>query len=293
MCNIPLGYEFEGERVTATTGRGWVVDPDYRAYACLLLDELFQQQDVDLFLNTTVNRHAAEAYRTFDSPPVPAGHWDRSAFWITNYRGFVESFITAKRWKGGSLLAFPAAAALFFRDKLAAPTLTRAKVAVTFETDFDERFDAFWEELRRRNRNVLLAVRTREALQWHFRYHLKKRRLAIATVSDRRSLIGYAIFCRKDEEEYGLKRIRFIDYQSLDDGESLASMLSAMLGRCRQDGIHILEDVGCSTRETVAPHHRKLSSWLFYYKANNSALAGRLRDPASWRPSLFDGDSSL
>src|SRR5271156_3603765 len=65
MCKIPLGYEYEGGRITATTGRGWVVDPDHRGYACLLLDELFQQQEVDLFLNTTVNRHAAEAYRTF------------------------------------------------------------------------------------------------------------------------------------------------------------------------------------------------------------------------------------
>ena len=60
--NIPLEYEFEGQRLTVSAGRGWAADPPYRGYSTLLMDEMFSQQGVDLFLNTTVNRLAAEAF---------------------------------------------------------------------------------------------------------------------------------------------------------------------------------------------------------------------------------------
>jgi len=293
ICNIPLAYEYQGRRVVAATGRGWSVDPAYRTYACLLLEELLCQENVDLILNTTVNQHAAEAYQTFQSPRVPQGNWDRSAFWITNYRGFVKIVAAAKQWKGGPFLVEAGAAALRLKGALKGSSLPRANnQVVKLEAGFDERFDVFWEELRRRNPNLLLAVRSREALEWHFRYYFQKKRLYILTVSELDRIVGYSIFARKDDEEHGLKRIRFIDHQSISDSGTLASMLAWMLHTCRKEGIHMLEDVGCCIDEVTAPHYRKLSSWLFYYKASG-AIAEKLLNPASWRTSLFDGDSSL
>ena len=109
--NIPLRYELGGRSLLASAGRSWVVDEEYRGYAMLLLDEFFNQPGVDLYFNTTVNRHAVEAFRMFDSPEVPRGQWDRSAFWITGYRGFAASALRAKGWKLAAPLSFPAGAA--------------------------------------------------------------------------------------------------------------------------------------------------------------------------------------
>ncbi len=42
---------------------------------------------------------------------------------------------------------------------------------------FDERFDDFWHELHRGTQDLLLAVRTREVLEWHYKYALLNSRL--------------------------------------------------------------------------------------------------------------------
>ena len=248
--NVPLACEFQGQRLTTAAGRSWVVDARYRSYAMLLLDRFFQQDNVHLFLNTTVNQHAMEAYQWFDSPPVPRGEWDRSVFWITHYPGFAQSALKVKRSSWAPLLKFPLAASLRLRD-----ALTRKRdrsyrnVEVRVEQGFDDRFDVFWNALRARNPRLLLGVRTREVLEWHFQFHFQRQHVYVLTVSDGDKLMAYSIFDRKDKDEFGLKRVRLVDYQSLDDNPaSLAAMVERMLRICREEKIHMLEDVGCSLR---------------------------------------------
>ncbi|HZU25549.1 MAG TPA: hypothetical protein VFA04_08505 [Bryobacteraceae bacterium] len=296
MANVPLGYEFEGRPIVAASGRGWVADPRYRGYAAFLLNELLQQKNVDLILNTTVNRHAGPAYAAFDSPRVPAGRWNESAFWITSYPGFARSALTARGWRFASALAWPAAVALRLRDLAGRANALRSTTRdyeVRFESGFDERFDAFWHELRRENRGLLLAVRNRATLAWHFQYHLQRDKVWILTASRNGRMLAYSIFYRKDKRDYGLKRVRLVDHQHLEGAQqAFVPMLAQALRRCRSERVHMLEDLGCAIEVIEPPHHRELPSWLFHYKANGR-LAEALKDPAVWRPSLYDGDSSL
>src|SRR5262249_48126007 len=144
-----------------------------------------------------------------------------------------------------------------------------------------------------------LAVRTREVLEWHFRYALVDKRLWIATVVDNSRLVAYGIFGRLDSREFGLTRMRLLDYQSLDGRTALLEpLLCWALRKCRNEGMHMLEIVGRWLEkgeliEGVAPHRRKLDAWRFVYRANNPDLAMSLRDPRAWAPSLFDGDATL
>jgi hypothetical protein len=59
-----------------------------------------------------------------------------------------------------------------------------------------------------------------------------------------------------------------------------------------------MESIGLRTdKESViseiAPHERKLPSWLYFYKTRDTSLAARLSNPNVWDPSQFDGDASL
>jgi hypothetical protein len=293
--NVPLRYELDGRSLLATASRSWAVEKEYRGYASLLLDEFFNQPGVDLYFNTTVNRHSVEALRTFDSAEVPRGQWDRSAFWITGYRGFAASALRAIGWKLAAPLSFPAGAALRVRDAIAEPRLAKTTIEVREENAFDDRFDAFWDELRTRRPPILLGARTRAALQWHFEYPLRRKQAWVLTVSHGSRLIAYSIFYREDQADIGLKRVRLVDRQCLVDSVAVPApdaMLARMLEICRREGVHMLEDVGCTVDSVRAPHRRALPSWLFYYKAS-SRLTATLSDPALWRPSLFDGDSTL
>lgn len=302
LASIPLWYEFQGKRVLAVTGKALVADPDYRNACLLLLDHLINQTKVDLYLNNTVGLTSAASVELFECPRVPVGVWDSAAFWITGYSGFFESYLTFRNVRQPKLLGRPLAAAAFLKDSVMSRGVRpRRDVEVTQCRNFDDRFDVFWDDFRKKHPHLLLAVRTRETLEWHFKHTALENRLWIAAIMNGPRLSAYAIFERKDTgvAYSGLKRVRLVDFQSHDGTtDLLPPLLAWALKRCRNDGMHLLEIVGRwqakgELIDTLAPYHRRLPAWTYFYTAKTPELARSLKDPRSWDPSLFDGDATL
>lgn len=303
LGNIPLNYDFEGKKLLAATTRAWVVDTAYRTYSPLLLGTHLKQPNVDLFLHTTVNAQAAPAYAIFQGVRVPVGAWDRTLFWITHHRGFTESFLRKKSGAMAKPLSYPLSAGLFLRDQLRGSRFERngSNITVLPCAGFDDRFEAFWAALRKKKSNLLLAVRSLEVLEWHFKFALLQNAAWIYIVEGNSGLAAYSVFLRQDNPEAGLTRVRLVDFQCLEQeraAELLTAMLRVAMDRCRQESIHMLELIGLGPAlerklELASPHRRSLPNWIYFYKANDPSLAERLKIPALWEPSLFDGDSSL
>jgi hypothetical protein len=297
--NIPVSYALDGRTILAASSHSWVADPEYRGAALVLLDHLINQAGVDLFVSTTVSALSTPGIEAYECSRVPVGVWDESAFWVTHYQGFVQSYLTLKQYGRPRALSYPLSAAVLLKDRLTKKAWGANDAEVQLCVGFDERFDEFWEELKRRNPDTLLAVRTREVLAWHYASLLSSNRLWIATVADGRRLMAYAVFDRSDKPAIGLKRVRLVDFQSLDGGTALLpALLSRALRKCREEGIHVLEHFGRwlepgELLDGIAPYRRKLPSWIHVYRANDPPLAQRLKDPRVWAPSLFDGDASL
>src|SRR4029077_6899367 len=245
LGNIPLHYEFEGQKLLAATTRAWVVDTAYRTYSPLLLGTYFEQRKVDLFLNTTINALAAPAYAIFDGIPVPVGAWDRTRFWITSPRGFTESLLRKRGWTMAEPLSYPLSAGILLGDQIRRRRFEQYSndVTVGSSAGFDDRFDVFWADLRRKKRDVLLAVRSREVLQWHFEFALLQNAAWIYVVEGKSGLLAYAVFLRQDNPEVGLTRVRRADFQCLEQENAPrlhTAMLQVALDRCRQESIHML-----------------------------------------------------
>lgn len=299
--NIPLAFEFESRPLVAATSRGLVVDAPYRAYSFPLLSHFFGQKDVDLFVNTSVNEKVFRLHELFHALRVPVGRWDRSSFWVTNYHGFASSLLFRKQFSGPRVWSYGLAAGLFVRDRLANKKM-RTKPdhsQVELCSQFDERFDHFWTQLRKRGSGRLLADRSRDVLEWHFKYALQKGEAWLITVSQGDRLSGYGIVCRQDNPAFALKRMRLVDFQSLDDSQAgLKPLLVLALEKCRREGIHMMEAIGFSSDkqeviDSMNPHDRELSSWRYFYRTNKSSLSASLREAGAWDPTCYDGDSSL
>jgi hypothetical protein len=242
LGNIPLDYEFEGKRLLVATTRAWVVDTPYRSYSPLLLATYFQQSNVDLFLSTTLNSQSEPVYSNFGTIRVPVGRWDRTLFWITHYPGFTESFLRKRSISMARAMSYPLAVGLSLYDQLRGSRVRRNAAAPMVSTvaAFDDRFDAFWEALRNKKRNVLLAVRSKEALEWHFRTPLAHGAAWIYVVEGGPGLTAYSVFLRDDYPEIGLTRMRLVDFQCLGRETAphlLAAMLHAAMDRCRRGSI--------------------------------------------------------
>ncbi len=299
--NIPLAYQFKGRELCVAAACSWAVDGHYRPYSMLLLDRLMRQKDVDLVISTTVSSSAEPVFTFLQSSKMRVGTWNKSGFWITNYPGFSRIALRKTSIPFATLLAYPLSAVLYCRDRFTEAGLRVHGSATELElcSEFDGRFDEFWEELNHQNDSVLLASRTRETLAWHFHDALSRGKAWILAASKGSGLVAYAIFDRQDNSALGLKRVRLVDFQALKGSEEiLRSALSWMLHRCRQERIHILEVTGGwldrpGLPRVRPPCHRTLPSWAYYYRANNTDLVETLRDPGVWAPSSFDGDASL
>jgi hypothetical protein len=301
LANVPLAYRLGKQKLIACASRSVMVDPRYRTYSFQLLNQFFRQKQVDLFLATTVNAQAAKLYEVFRALRVPTGAWDKSAFWITNYRGFSASVLRMKDLPGGKVLSLPTGAGLWARDAMAGRLFkARGKnIEADFCIGFDDRFQVFWQELCDRHPRRLLADRSRMALEWHFKPALAKNWVWIVTLGQGSKLTAYAIFLRQDNPAHKLIRMRLVDFQTLQgQNELLRPLLASALERCRQERIHMLEASGFPEEKQrvidgLSPCWRNLDGWRYFYKAAQPELAEQLKDPAAWDPSCLDGDASL
>jgi hypothetical protein len=301
ISNLPRAYSFCGRDLTAAAGRGWAVYKDYRGYSLLLLGRLLSQPKVDLYLSTSAGGASAAACARLHWSRAPVGRWDTRGFWITNYGGFARSCLRIASVPAAKLLGCVIAPPMSVTDKLLRMSSRplRGEFDLRFCGGFDDRFDGFWEELKAKKPHRLLAVRSRDVLNWQFKYAMMRDRLWILTACDGERLLGYGVFKRWDKPAFGLKRVRIIDFQSLTDDKRLSSaMLSCVLKRCRDERIHVLEDLGCwfespSILDQPAPHHRNLTDWSYFYKTHDQVLGKALEEPSCWYPTSFDGDSSL
>jgi len=295
--NIPLGYELEGDAILAASGRAWVVDAEYRGYSILLLDHFLHQSQVDLFLNTTANAEAYSAFLAFGAYRVPVGSWDRTAMWICQYSNPVRAWLREKRVPQSGLIRYPLSACLFARDLAVNSLLSaaRTRYEVVPCTSFDERFETFWAALRKKRSKLLVAVRSQEALAWHFYSALRNNKLWILTLSKKSQIIAYSVFLTQQNRS-GQKLVLLADLQTLDDSRALpGAMLSFALHQCRQHGIDLLIDIGLCLGNGIGKRapYKRTREWSYLYQVQRQCLAHTLSNAAVWAPSVFDGDATL
>jgi len=301
--NIPLLYEFNGRRLLAAQGRALVVDSRYRGYSLQLLGAFFDQSNVELCLDTTASPESARADDVLGALRVPIGTWDSDAFWITNYSAFVLGWLGKRIPRRMSAVArpvsYPLSAGLFLRDRLTKPRPGRILdgMSVASCAAFDDRFDEFWEQLRKQNPGKLLAVRTRKILEWHFAYALRQQRLWIWTVTKDSRPVAYAIFLKVENPDSSVTRVALVDFQSLGEASLLQPMLAEALEQCRREGIHVLENTGLAYEQSginkLAPYRRSRAWWIYFYRSKDRELSEQLSCPEVWNPSLYDGDASI
>jgi len=275
--NVPFTYHFDARKYLGVTGCGWAVDPAYRGFSILLLSSLLQQPGVDLHVTTTPGPTTALLFSRLGFAPPPAGQWNRAALWVVNIPGLHGTRPGAAAWP---------------------PQRLKTGIELRRRAEFDAAFDEFWEA-KAQSSQLLLASRSRAALDWHFKYAMRQDWIRILGAYLGSRLVAYAILERRDTQQGNLKRMRLVDYQQLDPGPELCrSVIAYAIQCCRREGIHVLENAGCWIEQPsflgrTAPFHRSLKCWTYLYKAPNPNLHSALLCPVHWHPTQYDGDACL
>ena len=300
FSNIPRLYCLNGEPVRAAIPSAWAVDRPFRFAASDPAEKYLSQRNIDLFITTTASPRTEARLKELGCIEIPGPSCAQMLFWITNYARFAGAFLRKLKTPSLPGITHAAGFTLYLSDLIRRPKCRFQQKEVCLLPDFDERFDLLWSVLSRR-RNRLMAVRTREALNWQFRPSLESGELFIFGVMEGDSLSGYLIMRKYDHEQYGLRRFRVVDLQAIDDEpNTLLSLMSAALEHAARSGADVVEAMGFNKSkhdllEQLNPHHRTLPSFPYLYKvsAESPMLKDALQNADAWDPSPLDGDSAL
>jgi hypothetical protein len=299
VTNVPSPYVLSGEEKICGNGLAWAVTPEHRGYAALLMDEYFMQEEADLVVSSNVGVGATPIWQAYGTA-VPLGDWSRASYVVTNRRAFTREVLAMKGVPLPGALSVPAAAALALKDRVRPPRLpeTPDDVEVGESRAFDDRFDGFWEELRAQNPGVLLAVRDRATLAWHFRIPLRGGRLRIFTASRGGRMRAWCLV-KEYERPSGMRSMKIVDYQTVDtSADLLPGLVRAAVDRCAAEGLGMLEHNGCdlpklAAFDRYAPYRIIKAAWSFYFVTSDPDLQATLARPDAWDPSEYDGDASF
>lgn len=160
------------------------------------------------------------------------------------------------------------------------------------------RFDVLWEEVRAAQRGHLLAVRSGEVLEWHYKRPLAHEAAWIYTVSEGDRLLAYAVFCRKNVAPIGPPHALGglpIPRRAAGPAAAYAARSASPVpgGRYRRPREHRLATGAAGLLDRIAPWFRTMDSWQYFYKADSPELANLLRSRDVWMRTQYDGDACL
>lgn len=299
LGNVPTFVYFGGKKYVSAAGRGWAVDVQFRALSVMLLARQLKQVGADLNVIATPSSTTAALCTQLGWSKMPVGEWNRSQFWVATYAAAAQGYLDAKLPKSiskvlGAILSPP----LRLRDWFARRQTLKSDYRFDWYPSFDDRFDGLWQELKKQHPYRFLECRDSNTLNWHFKHSLQQQRTWILAASRDSRLVGYAVFERRVIQSLDLERALLIDFHTVvRDPELSRAMIDYALARCRREGIHVLENMGCWLERLQpvkpAPHNRSLETWCYLYRVTNPELISSIRNGNCWYPTQYDGDASL
>jgi hypothetical protein len=304
LGNIALLYRYADKTLTAVTGTGFVVDPEYRAMSLSLDSAFYRQKAIDLHLATTAIEAVGKLAVAFRSAPLPQPDFEAVLFWVLQAYPFAQAVVKkldlAPPFPGlGSLLGTLAVKSdKFLRRRRPSQCATDLEVTEIGVTDIGEEFQAFWEE-KVKERLRLYADRSAATLRWHFSIPGHRGDIRVLCCRRKGTLVGYAVVRNDTERPDGLKASVIADFMARqDDEEIVRALFVAVFEIARSAKSHMLEVIGLpeEIRKVLSeskPYIRRLPACPFYYRANNPVLHDALSDAATWYACAYDGDRTL
>ena len=142
-----------------------------------------------------------------------------------------------------------------------------------------------------------MAVRTRAALAWRFKYLLQEKSAIIVAMEEGQGISGYLILMRRKHEDPAVSRLVVADLQARDESPQIVeALLSKALHLAKERDVHMVGASGFSPgkRRAIArlrPYRLMFDHWQCFFRAADAPLQQALTSPHAWDLSMLDGDS--
>jgi hypothetical protein len=303
LGSIPMLYEYEGQTLSAGATCRLAVEPDYRAFAHLLVTSFFRQK-VDLFLDTTATVSAGKIMMAFKAVELPQKDYGKVLFWILDPGAFSKSVFkrlginSSLQGIGSALASVAVRADIGLRRRPRRAKFGRYTIAEISVNDLGEEFQQFWSD-KSREVSRLRAKRTSSIMRWHFDPPGNRRVTRVLGCYLGSRLVGYGIVRHDDQASDGLRRSIIADLM-IDESapQVMEHLLPSIIRSAKDAGSHVLEVMGFpkEIRQKFLqwkPYSRDYPACPYLYKARDPVLHQKLADENAWYACPFDGDATL
>jgi hypothetical protein len=303
LGSIPMLYEFEGQTLKAGATCRLAVEPEYRAFAHLLVTSFFRQK-VDLFLDTTATVSAGKIMMAFKAVELPQKDYGNVLFWILDPNSFTKSVFkrlginSSLKGIGSALASAAVRADIGLRRRPRTATSGRYTIAETGVNDLGEEFQKFWSQ-KSQGVSRLSAKRTTSIMRWHFDPPGNRRVTRVLACYAGSRLIGYGVVRHDQHISDGLRRSIIADLMIDDTAPQVMDhLLAAILKSAKDAGSHVVEVMGFpkEIRQKFLqwkPYSRNYPACPYLYKARDPVLHQKLANENAWYACPFDGDATL
>ncbi len=304
LGNVALLYRYTERTLTAVSGTGFVVDPEYRAMSLSLDSAFYRQKEIDLRLATTAIESVAKLAVAFGSTQLPQPDFDVVLFWVLQPYPFAQA--VAKKLElapslsavGTVLASIVVQSDKVLRRRWPSQCNNGLEIEEISVSDIGEEFQEFWEG-KVRERPRLLADRSAATLRWHFDVPGYRGTVQVLCCRRNRKLVGYVVIRNDVDRPDALRASTIGDLLAKDDDEEIVrALFLASFEIARRAKSHILEVMGFpgDIRRVLSgsrPYMRRLPAYPFYYRTSDPALQQALSEPAAWYACAYDGDRTL
>ena len=299
--NLPTQYYYNSIPYNGSVLSCWVVDKKYRYHSLKLVQKYMSQKNIDFYIGTTANFKTATALTTFGWSEMPERKYTEKLYIILNSQKVINSYFKKKEINVNTLITniiFYLFYIIFYRKINYWKKIELKKNIFTYNK-FNNKFDNFWDKLKKVNKNTFMFNRSSEWINWHLNHQFNNDKALIITEEINNEIIGYSICLFKNIDKINLKKAILIDFVSLDDNcETYLNLLLQSIKESKKRECHLFEIVGFNNKKreiinSIKPFLKKSSFSPFYFKSNNSKLNKILSNENSWDPSELDGDSII
>jgi len=276
------------------------IEKDYRLYAPMLTNILFNQKQVIAFLGNTFSLAASRMYKMarFKNGPDSC---TQIRFGIILWRMFLPSVISRTRFRkyAKSLLVrslglvIDVVCSLFIRLPYV-QSMTDSKVLRSIDQNT---FCDFWDDYLENNEGLVMS-RTPDVLEWLFGEEIALGRNTLIGRFDKEKLVGYIVLRQKKLPNSDSERFVVIDWIAINnDKRVLSDLLRDGREYTLSQGAAVLEILGYpeSCQEVISqyfPFKRKIIANSFMYKTVDSSQSEAFREQADkgWFWGAMDAD---
>ena len=300
LGNLVKEYYYKKEKIIIAFLHGWVVDTKYRLEAVLLFRKFFNQENIQIFMNTTANKATANLWSKNDAKKVPLKNFQNALFIILDLEKFINSYFKYKKINISKFIKkiIFYFSRIFFSNKISCWKKLDVNLEVNLNNTIDENFEQFWKLYKADCENYLLLSRTTNWMKWHFKKKINEGSAWIVSLRDNNQILGYAICSDTSNNKIDLKRISIVDLVALGDDEKIyLSLIKKCILEGKKRNYHTVEFIGYKNLKRkifskFKPFKRKLA-FPFFYKSKNQIYENFLEKHEIWDPSLIDGDAFL